>query len=101
MHPSSFGLPLLFVLTFLAACSEPEGDTARIEYVCGSVRFAVEYDGDIAVVSGPRGFLRLPLAISASGARYSDGSHTYWEHQGTARFEFPDTTYQDCRPSLA
>lgn len=26
----------------------------------------------------------LPLAVSASGARYSDGTMTFWEHQGTA-----------------
>lgn len=28
----------------------------------------------------------LPIAISGSGARYSDGTFTFWEHQGTGRF---------------
>lgn len=28
----------------------------------------------------------LPQAISASGARYSDGSRTFWEHQGSATY---------------
>jgi membrane-bound inhibitor of C-type lysozyme len=28
--------------------------------------------------------LTLPEAVSASGARYSDGKMTFWEHQGTA-----------------
>lgn len=28
----------------------------------------------------------LPAAISASGARYSNGRHTFWEHQGMGRF---------------
>ena len=28
----------------------------------------------------------LPAALSASGARYSDGKETFWEHQGSGRF---------------
>lgn len=28
----------------------------------------------------------LPAAPSGSGARYSDGTETFWEHQGTGRF---------------
>ena len=28
----------------------------------------------------------LPVAMSGSGARYSDGKQTFWEHQGTARY---------------
>jgi membrane-bound inhibitor of C-type lysozyme len=31
----------------------------------------------------------LPLQRSASGARYSDGAVTFWEHQGEARLEMP------------
>jgi membrane-bound inhibitor of C-type lysozyme len=34
--------------------------------------------------------LTLPLAVSASGARYSDGASTFWEHHGRARFERGD-----------
>lgn len=30
--------------------------------------------------------LVLPVAISGSGARYSDGTHTFWEHQGVGRY---------------
>ncbi len=29
--------------------------------------------------------LTLPVAISGSGARYSNGGKTFWEHQGTGR----------------
>jgi len=28
----------------------------------------------------------LPAAVSGSGARYSDGTDTFWEHQGVGRF---------------
>lgn len=31
--------------------------------------------------------LALPLALSASGARYSNGRDTFWEHHGDARVE--------------
>lgn len=31
--------------------------------------------------------LTLPLAVSGSGARYSNGEQTFWEHQGSAIFE--------------
>ncbi len=30
--------------------------------------------------------ITLSSAISGSGARYSDGNHTFWEHQGTGRY---------------
>lgn len=30
--------------------------------------------------------LTLPAAVSGSGARYSDGTRTFWEHQGTGRY---------------
>ena len=28
----------------------------------------------------------LPAALSGSGARYSDGTRTFWEHQGVGRY---------------
>jgi hypothetical protein len=38
----------------------------------------------------------LPLRPSASGTRYSDGTVTFWEHQGEARLELPGQTVS-CR----
>lgn len=35
----------------------------------------------------PDGVLvQLPAALSGSGARYSDGTRTFWEHQGAGRY---------------
>ena len=35
----------------------------------------------------PGGLLvQLPVAVSGSGARYSDGTRTFWEHQGIGRY---------------
>lgn len=30
--------------------------------------------------------ITLPVAVSGSGARYSDGIRTFWEHQGVGRY---------------
>ncbi len=38
----------------------------------------LEYAGEV---------FRLPRAVSASGARYSDGHMTFWEKGGTAFLE--------------
>ncbi len=42
---------------------------------------------NVVTVSLPDGrSVTLPVAVSASGARYGNGSETFWEHQGTGRF---------------
>lgn len=35
--------------------------------------------------------LTLPVAMSGSGARYSNGAQTFWEHQGSAIYEEGET----------
>ncbi len=40
---------------------------------------------------------RLPIAMSGSGARYSDGKTTLWEHQGQAQFETPGASFRSCK----
>lgn len=42
-------------------------------------------------VTLPNGHIvTLPAAVSASGARYSNGKETFWEHQGIGRFFVKD-----------
>jgi putative lipoprotein len=43
---------------------------------------------------GPR---KLPLVVSASGAKYSDGSLTFWTKGGTAIFERAGSAPVECR----
>lgn len=43
---------------------------------------------------GPR---KLPLVVSASGAKYSDGSITFWTKGGTATFERAGSAPIECR----
>lgn len=46
-----------------------------------------DLDRDLVNVTLPDGrIVTLPAASSASGARYSNGTETFWEHQGEARF---------------
>jgi membrane-bound inhibitor of C-type lysozyme len=40
---------------------------------------------------------RLPVALSGSGARYSDGKAIIWEHQGEATFETPGASFTGCK----
>jgi membrane-bound inhibitor of C-type lysozyme len=69
-----------------------------VRYDCGRLSVPVLFREDTAYVKLPGRDLRLPLARSASGARYSDGEHTLWEHQGTARLELPEDTFTSCVP---
>ena len=43
----------------------------------------------------------LPLAVSASGARYSAGGVTYWSKGRSAMFELPDGRLEDCEGDRA
>lgn len=63
----------------VAVCRSDDGRTltARFDIAGRSARVTLP-DGET---------LTLPLALSASGARYSNGASTYWEHHGSARFE--------------
>jgi len=47
---------------------------------------------------GPR---KLPLVVSASGARYSDGSLTFWSKGSTATFERAGSAPVQCREARA
>ena len=52
-------------------------------------QMAVRFDlpAKTVTVTFPDGHgVTLPIAVSASGARYSNGKETFWEHQGIGRF---------------
>lgn len=69
--------------TTSAVYRSADGKTARATF---------DLDRDLVIVTLPDGrMVTLPAAPSASGARYSNGNETFWEHQGTARFFRGDT----------
>ncbi len=64
--------------------------TAAARYCSGGGKTAAasfDLDRNLVTVTLPDGSsVTLPAALSASGARYSDGRETFWEHQGVGRF---------------
>jgi membrane-bound inhibitor of C-type lysozyme len=49
----------------------------------------VQLDPPVARIERAGARWYLQLRRSASGARYGDGTVTFWEHQGEARLEIP------------
>lgn len=106
--------PILCWVTLLVACaaagcstgvtpeSMPAGSDSFIEarYLCPDgmavmVRYnrAEDYaDVTLDTASTP---VRLPLALSGSGARYSDGAYEIWEAKSILRLTTPDGTVRD------
>ena len=76
------------------ACTSQKKETARADFYAadGSKLTAVfllkEAVVEITLPDGQK--FRLPQAVSASGARYSDGTNTFWEHQGGGVFTHND-----------
>lgn len=66
----------------------------------GGSSFSIRFDrGEKAVVSAAGERYVLPIARSASGARYSDGAVEYWEHHGEASLKgAANGPYLRCRP---
>jgi len=75
------------------AAAGPAAATRMVRYRCQDGRDVVASFAETvppsALVERDGARWRLPLRRSASGARYSDGNVTLWEHQGEARFEIP------------
>jgi len=73
----------------------PKARTATADYRSAdgkTVSAIFDLDRDQVTVTLPDGrVVTLPAAPSASGTRYSNGSETFWEHQGSARFFSGDT----------
>jgi membrane-bound inhibitor of C-type lysozyme len=84
---------LLFAALLLGAmgtgCDHPDNPT--FEYLCSDSRsvtvtyFKAPDAGRASVEIGDITY-DLPHVISASGARFSDGKVTWWEHGGQAAF---------------
>lgn len=89
-------LTVAFFLLFIV------GEAVSSEFYCiGKMQAAAEYSADgglqlsacfdmehktVKVRMPDATVVTLPVDISASGARYSNGKQTFWEHQGMGRF---------------
>lgn len=82
-----------FDLRVSVTAAGPRVNIASYRSPAGEVLTAAfDLDLDRVRVTLPDGRrVTLPLAPSGSGARYSDGTETFWEHQGTGRFSRGET----------
>ena len=85
---------LVILIMCLCCCSSRngalDGETVEARYAStdNSVLIA-RFDLERALVRielPDKRSLTLPLAVSASGARYSNGTETFWEHHSVGRF---------------
>jgi membrane-bound inhibitor of C-type lysozyme len=81
--------------------SVPDTAARSAEFVCSEgTTISVSYveEGSVRVTVGDREPIRLPQAVSASGARYADGENEIWEAKGETRVTLVDGTKLDnCR----
>lgn len=90
----------------LGACRQTPGEPQvpapaatppiRARFACDDLALAATFHGDRVELELPNRTLTLPQVIAASGARYSDGSNTFWNKGNEATFEFEGRT-QSCR----
>jgi len=87
-----FMLLSLLVMTLCAASALAAGEQEAVAvYVSEqgqrlTARFDIPGNTVRLVLPGGKR-LTLPVAMSGSGARYSNGAQTFWEHQGSAIYE--------------
>lgn len=59
--------------------------------------YTVHYQDDVAFLYHGYEVYKLPRAISASGARYSDGVNEFWNKGDMAMITIGDKSYQNCQ----
>jgi membrane-bound inhibitor of C-type lysozyme len=96
---------VLLLLTFVLACGQKQesaaGSHKTFVYQCeGGQSFTVEFvdNARFALLTLNGKTLKLPQAISGSGARYSDGHTTLWiKGDGAFVMEGDKITIKDCK----
>jgi membrane-bound inhibitor of C-type lysozyme len=97
---------VVFVFAVLVLCivvfrvwakrREPEHTFA----CAGGARLHATFAHDSVALRLPSGNASLPIAMSASGARYANDTLEFWEHAGEARVSTRGTpTFDHCRPA--
>lgn len=84
----------------LADVAPPEGVLRAYVWKCdGGLTLNMKnlYREDAITLDLHEGPRRLPLVVSASGAKYSDGSITFWTKGGTATFERAGSAPVECQ----
>ena len=95
-----FEMRATIAAAFCATLLIESAAAATAVYRCGlNVDIFAEYSVDAksvtVFVQGQT--YHLPVAMSGSGSRYSDGTTTLWEHQGQASFETRNASFTACK----
>ena len=89
----------VFVLLAIAASTESAYANVAVYRCPLNVDVVASYSADaknVTLYTQGQTF-HLPIAMSGSGARYSDAKTTIWEHQGEATFESPGASFTGCK----
>jgi membrane-bound inhibitor of C-type lysozyme len=97
----SLVLGSVLAVAFACAASDPDDHlpNREVAFRCpGDQQFVAVFEPDLdSVVINLRGErTRLPHVPAASGAKYSDGSTTFWSKDDEALLELPGESYRDC-----
>lgn len=78
------------------AVATPSANTG-MGYKCDDLEFIVRFGTDKVQLLLAGRTLILPHVMSGSGARYSDGSNTFWSKGNEALFEMNGVSYKGCK----
>ena len=90
MRRSAVTIVLLSLVFFMVFCDAVAGEAPEdtlFTYDFSGLVFEVRFIEGAAILYLPDGPLTLPQGISASGARYTDGSTTFWNKGDDAHLE--------------
>lgn len=68
-----------------------------VPFKCDTISMIAKFGTNNVEIMLPGRTITLPQVVSASGARYSDGSTTFWNKGDEALFEMNDVSYKGCR----
>ncbi len=72
----------------VAGCADDPATSPPVAYGCGGFALEARFAGEAVRLTLPGDkVMALPLAVSASGARYADGATTFWTKGSEAMFE--------------
>jgi putative lipoprotein len=91
------GAPETVELQLLRVGAAPPTGTRVFAYDCAGFAFRVEVAKERALLFLPGRNMTLPATPSASGAKYSDGSTTFWSQGDEASLDVDGEEHRGCR----
>lgn len=75
----------------------PPAARTTMPFKCDEISLIARFDAESVEIMLPGRTIKLPQVVSGSGARYTDGSTTFWNKGDTALFETNGISYKGCR----